>query len=382
MLAKLQRKLSFGCFCRWCDSILLFRALWLVHTQLFFWMLSSKNFRNNAISGHKQFANLWCCSWDKILQHHQLIEFCPSTVSAKQGKQRKILNKKDRYTSLIGGFAAHGHIQLAQEILKNRRVGCFVYRLSWQHIPRKRCWANLAVLCVCVCAKAIGVNMCITTLCATTKINNDHIRRAGIVKRTRSFFPFQAFILQRSQAVGQFYSAQLSFSDFYPKKNAVGPETEMSSFWCWLHKFNFHPTSPTSPPFLFILWFSSFFSRKVLQKKSSFLQFASLWTFSNTQSVKIFTGFSLDVFFIVQEWLDNMLQSSLEPNSFTFGAFLRGCEKLRDVEAAHAVLRKMQDVDVATKSSLGNQKNTNKVGRVLVEVWFLGNLMIFEVWSF
>ena len=35
-----------------------------------------------------------------------------------------------------------------------------------------------------------------------------------------------------------------------------------------------------------------------------------------------------------------------------------------------------------TKSSLGNQKNTNKVGRVLVEVWFLGNLMIFEVWSF
>ena len=80
----------------------------------------------------------------------QLIEFCPSTVSAKQGKQRKILNKKDRYTSLIGGFAAHGHIQLAQEILKNRRVGCFVYRLSWQHIPRKRCWANLAVLCVCV----------------------------------------------------------------------------------------------------------------------------------------------------------------------------------------------------------------------------------------
>lgn len=72
-----------------------------------------------------------------------------------------------------------------------------------------------------------------------------------------------------------------------------------------------------------------------------------------------------------------MLQSSLEPNSFTFGAFLRGCEKLRDVEAAHAVLRKMQDVDVAPNRVLETKKK--KVGGVLVEVWFLGNLMFFEV---
>ena len=74
-----------------------------------------------------------------------------------------------------------------------------------------------------------------------------------------------------------------------------------------------------------------------------------------------------------------MLQSSLEPNSFTFGAFLRGCEKLRDVEAAHAVLRKMQDVDVAPNRVLETKKPKNKVGGVLVEVWFLENLMIFEV---
>lgn len=52
-----------------------------------------------------------------------------------------------------------------------------------------------------------------------------------------------------------------------------------------------------------------------------------------------------------------MLQSSLEPNSFTFGAFLRGCEKLRDVEAAHAVLRKMQDVDVAPNRVLETKKH-------------------------
>jgi len=55
-----------------------------------------------------------------------------------------------------------------------------------------------------------------------------------------------------------------------------------------------------------------------------------------------------------------MLQSSLEPNSFTFGAFLRGCEKLRDVEAAHAVLRKMQDVDVAPNRVLETKKTQTK----------------------
>lgn len=65
----------------------------------------------------------------------------------------------------------------------------------------------------------------------------------------------------------------------------------MSSFWCWLHKFYITQHHPTSLPFLFILWFISFFSRKVLQKKSSFLHVPSLWTFSNTQSLKVFTGF-------------------------------------------------------------------------------------------
>ncbi len=43
--------------------ILLLPCMVIVHTQLFFWMLSFKNFRNNAISRHEQFANPWCCWW-------------------------------------------------------------------------------------------------------------------------------------------------------------------------------------------------------------------------------------------------------------------------------------------------------------------------------
>lgn len=143
--------------------------------------------------------------------------------------------------------------------------------------------------------------------------------------------------------MGQFHSAQLSFSDFYSKKTLF-EETEMSySFWCWLYKFYITDIPTISLHSLIHL----FFLKKSSSKESSFLQFNSLFGPSPTHKGWRFVQFSFGFLFIVQEWLDNMLQSSLEPNSFTFGAFLRGCEKLRDVEAAHAVLRKMQDVDVA-----------------------------------
>ena len=106
----------------------------------------------------------------------------------KRGKQRKILNQKDRYTSLIGGFAAHGHIQLAQDILKNRRVGCFLHRLS----PKK---AILGKPCCFLCAKCINPYFNWSQYVyhhplrgqRATTVTKISIRRAVIVNRTCSF---------------------------------------------------------------------------------------------------------------------------------------------------------------------------------------------------
>lgn len=140
----------------------------IVHTQLFFWMLSSKNFRNNAISGHEQFANLWCCSWTKsctiptdwILFINRISEARKTEENPQQKRQVHLI---DRWLcSSWTHPASSGNPEKSASW-----VFCVSIELATH--PKK---AMLGKPCCFVCAKSInpsisiGVNMWITTLCA------------------------------------------------------------------------------------------------------------------------------------------------------------------------------------------------------------------------
>ena len=194
----------------------------------------------------------------------------------------------------------------------------------------------------------------------TATVTKISIRRAGIVNRTRSFFHSKHSFYNDRRRWASF--TVLNFSViFIPRKTLLDQKRRWVPFG--VDSINSISPNITNIPTVSLHSLIHLFFLKKSSSKEKLLPSVcfSLDLLQHTKP-EGFYRFFWDFFFIVQEWLDNMLQSSLEPNSFTFGAFLRGCEKLRDVEAAHAVLRKMQDVDVAPNRVLETKK-TQKQSR-------------------